>query len=168
MRQYRAKIGGFMWKVCNGYDNYQVNEYGEVRNAKTGRYLVARPSSKSDRPYVNLWKDGVGKNVSVSRLVAFAFCPGYCEGLVVDHIDNNPWNNYYKNLRWITQKYNVERSSVGFRRHKTPCVLCVSGCEYPFDSYATASRWAHKEYGASCSMLRKWHQWHDITIKCND
>ena len=57
---------------------------------------------------------------------------------------------------------------VGFRRHKESCVLCVGGCEYPFDSYASASRFASQEYGAKYSMLMKWHKWHDITIKCND
>ena len=117
-----------MWKIVDGYDGYEVNEFGTIRN----RHTCNR------------------------------------DGFVVDHIDNNPWNNHYTNLRWVTQKFNVERSPIGFRRHKDSCILCVGGCEYPFDSYASASRFASKEYGASYSMLVKWHRWHDITIKCND
>lgn len=157
-----------MWKRVCGYDNYEVNEEGMVRNRLTGKVKSARRSSTSDRPYVNLWKNNVGKNVSVGRIVAMAFCDGYSSDLVVDHIDNNPWNNHYTNLRWVTQRFNVARSAIGFRRHKESCVLCVGGCEYPFDSYANASRFASQEYGAKYSMLMKWHKWHDITIKCND
>lgn len=168
MRQHRAKIGGLMWKVVDGYDNYEVNELGVVRNKYTGKVKSVRCTTTSDRPYANLWKDGVGKNASIGRIVAKAFCDGYKDGLVVDHVDNNPWNNHCTNLRWVTQRFNVERSSIGFRRHKSSCILCVGVCEYPFDSFASASRFASKEYGASYSMLTKWHCWHDITIKCND
>lgn len=168
MRQHRAKIGELMWKIVDGYDGYEVNEFGTIRNRHTCKVKSERSSSTSNRPYVNLWKNGVSKNVSVGRVVAKAFCSGYRDGFVVDHIDNNPWNNHYTNLRWVTQKFNVERSYIGFRRHKDSCILCVGGCEYPFDSYASASRFASKEYGASYSMLVKWHRWHDITIKCND
>lgn len=29
-----------MWKVIRGWENYSVNEYGEVKNNKTGKLLI--------------------------------------------------------------------------------------------------------------------------------
>lgn len=50
------------------------------------------------------------KKYYVHRLVAMLFCDGYKEGLFVDHIDGNPKNNCYKNLRWVTLSENVLNS----------------------------------------------------------
>lgn len=49
---------------------------------------------------------------SMHRLVGKYFCEGYKEGLVVNHIDGNGLNNYYKNLEWVTQKENVNKSYI--------------------------------------------------------
>lgn len=44
----------------------------------------------------------------VHKLVAEYFVDGYFEGAIVNHKDGNSLNNYYKNLEWTTQKYNIE------------------------------------------------------------
>ena len=55
---------------------------------------------------VNFIIDGKRKGFSVHTLVARAFCDGYKKGLIVNHIDGNKLNNYYKNLEWVTYKEN--------------------------------------------------------------
>lgn len=44
----------------------------------------------------------------IHRLVAEYFCPGYKEGYVVDHIDNNRSNNKASNLHWVTTQENID------------------------------------------------------------
>lgn len=56
---------------------------------------------------------GKNTNIPVHRAVASAFCDGYEEWLVVDHIDNNKLNNSASNLRWVTASENALAS---FRR----------------------------------------------------
>ena len=60
--------------------------------------------------YIFLSINNIQKEFSIHYLVAINFCQGYQKGLVVDHKDTNRFNNYYKNLQWITQKENIIRS----------------------------------------------------------
>lgn len=46
-----------MWKIVDGYDGYEVNEFGTIRNRRTCKIKSERRSSTSNRPYVNLWKN---------------------------------------------------------------------------------------------------------------
>ena len=73
-------------------------------------------------------KNKNGKFETVHRLVAKAFCenPDPEQKYIVDHIDHNRKNNYYKNLRWVTPKENVLNSNPRKPRiykERTPIVL---------------------------------------------
>ena len=50
------------------------------------------------------------KNYRINRLVAWEYCPNRDLKLVVDHIDCNKQNNYYKNLEWVTSGENTRRA----------------------------------------------------------
>jgi hypothetical protein len=48
--------------------------------------------------------------MKVHRLVAYTFLPkpdNITDDLVINHIDNNRLNNYYKNLEWCTSAENT-------------------------------------------------------------
>ena len=71
-------------------------------------------------PYLNTnggsaqWKYGYYKfhykgTRIVHTLVAKAFVPGYKEGLVVDHINNDSRDNRAESLQWITRGENTEK-----------------------------------------------------------
>ena len=47
---------------------------------------------------------------------AFVLKPESDEELVVNHIDEDPLNNYYRNLEWITQKQNLNHGTVQIRK----------------------------------------------------
>ena len=67
--------------------------------------------SKHERyEYIFLSKNNIQYEFSIHHLVATHFCEGYKKGLVVDHKDTNGFNNYFKNLQWITQRENVIKS----------------------------------------------------------
>lgn len=105
-----------------GYEGlYSVTDEGDVisnqrviRNGR-GEYtrgsIVLKPGYR-DGGYrmVVLFRDGVGKSVSVHRLVAEAFIPNPDNLPEVNHKDENPANNRVENLEWCTRQYNIEYS----------------------------------------------------------
>lgn len=156
-----------------GFNNHMVNEYGVILNAKTGN-LIQPYKSKQGYLYVKPSENGSTKHLAIHRAVAMCFCKGYADGFVVDHLDGNKENNYYKNLRWCTQKKNIEygyerRKDTSFRHH-SDCELYYCG-DYidTFPSVADAARYAVENYGCKYSMLSK-HKKHKnvVLVKCND
>lgn len=100
-----------IWKDIEGYEGlYQVSNTGKVRSLnyrRTGKTKVIKQSTdKLGYKSVFLCKDGKNKGYLVHRLVALAFIPNPNNYPVINHKDENPSNNYYKNLEWCTQEYN--------------------------------------------------------------
>lgn len=91
-----------VWANIKNHPNYEVNNFGEVRNKKTGRILKQRPN---ERGYMNLMIDGITEKTH--RLVADSFFDGDHSGLDVNHIDCNKQNNFIGNLEWCTRKENA-------------------------------------------------------------
>ena len=94
-----------LFKPIDGYDNYLVSNFGNVKNSKTNRIL--KPSThKKGYKLVVLRKNGKSKTFTVHRLVGIAFLENPDNKQMIDHIDENKSNNNVKNLRWATQKDN--------------------------------------------------------------
>ena len=92
-----------MFKPIVGYEGiYEIDEYGTMRNIKTGKVFYG--SLGTYGYIVTTLRDANGKKKTekVHRLVATAFCfkPEGCN--VVNHLDEDKTNNYYKNLEWTT------------------------------------------------------------------
>ena len=68
-------------------------------------HMLTPQLNKGGRPTVCL---GRGKRRLVPRLVATAFIPNPNNYPMVLHGDDNPLNNNVENLRWGTQKHNME------------------------------------------------------------
>ena len=113
---------------------------GNVKSLKFGKERILKPKENRDNYLqVYLYKDGKGKNYYVHRLVAEVFIPKIDGKTHVDHIDGNPSNNVYTNLRWCNQaencnfelarKHMSENSALkgksGELHHRSKAVLCV-------------------------------------------
>lgn len=155
------------------FKNHSVNEYGVILNTKTGN--IIRPyESKQGYLYVKPCEENKTRHLAIHRAVAICFCDGYGKNKVVDHIDGNKKNNYYKNLRWCSQKENVNS---GYKRRNDTAFRNYTGCELyykgvlidVFPSIKDASIYGEKQYGCKQTMLRK-HMKHKNVIlkKCND
>jgi hypothetical protein len=118
-----------IWKDVVGYEGlYQVSNLGRVKSLDrividSGKYdrirkfrgLVLKPKINKQGYYtVNLSKNNKKKTFKMHQLVAIYYLNHTPCGhdLVVDHIDNNALNNYYKNLRIVTQRRNTHNQSV--------------------------------------------------------
>lgn len=105
-----------VWKSLEilGYPSYDISSYGNVRNNITVRLIkpTIRPCGYYRTGIID--KDGKRSTLSIHRLVAQSFiasCPG--DDYTVDHIDRNPSNNYYRNLRWATKEQQNENRTRG-------------------------------------------------------
>lgn len=91
------------WKYIDGYNKrYQISDHGRVWNTATQKMMKLQ-LKKSGYYSINLMR--ANKEIvteRVHRLVALYFCykPEGCN--VVNHIDSNKTNNYFKNLEWTT------------------------------------------------------------------
>lgn len=100
-----------IWKDIEGYEGlYQVSNLGRVRSFYGVRGKACRilrlTQRRSGHLSVTLCKDKKDVTFGVHRLVAMAFVDGYQPGLVVNHKDENPMNNHYDNLEWVTREEN--------------------------------------------------------------
>ena len=100
------------WLSLN--NGYSVSNDGYVMNEKTGRILIPQDDR---RGYARV--DLYGKHKKIHYLVASRWLPAPTEeGLVIDHIDGDRMNNKVENLRWVTQKVNMN-NTVRHRKPKT-------------------------------------------------
>lgn len=93
------------WKDIIGYEGYyQISNFGNVKNVQTNKILIG-DTNNAGYKRVTLYKP-IKKRFFIHRLVAFYFCDGYKENLVVNHKDGNKQNNHYDNLEWVTRSEN--------------------------------------------------------------
>ena len=85
---------------------YKVYNNGKVVNAITNKTITPFLSN-TGYLRVGLGKAKYRKNFSIHRLVANLFVDNPNQYDTVDHIDCNKQNNYYTNLRWVTQLDNT-------------------------------------------------------------
>lgn len=98
-----------VWMDIEGYDGrYQISNHGRVWNTATQSYM--KPQLKKTGYYsVNLMR--ANKKIvteRVHRLVALYFCPKPEGCNVVNHLDCDKTNNYYRNLEWTTVSGNTK------------------------------------------------------------
>ena len=101
------------FRIINNYPNYDISNFGVVRNRNTGK-ILAGGIGNHGYPSVCLSSKGTTKTLLIHRLVAEAFIKNPNNYDCIDHIDRTKTNNHYKNLRWCTHSMNMRnRKSYG-------------------------------------------------------
>ena len=93
--------------IFNG--KYAVTSNGEVINTKTNKILKPYVSTNG-YAMVSIQDRGEIYNKTIHRLVAQAFLPNPDNLPVVMHLNNNKLDNRVQNLKWGSQKENVDQA----------------------------------------------------------
>jgi hypothetical protein len=108
------------WRPVVGYEGrYEVSDHGRVRSLDRtvphprlgtqfvkGR-LLRHWVLRNGYAQVSLHVNGTEKKETIHRMVLAAFTEVCPDRLVAAHNDGNPLNNHVSNLRWSTQKENI-------------------------------------------------------------
>lgn len=92
-------------KKINNYDNYFIDEDGNIYNSITKTYLKGS-ISEGGYKYYRLSKNSKKQMFYAHRLVAEYFLDNPKQLPVVNHIDGNKLNNNISNLEWVTYSEN--------------------------------------------------------------
>lgn len=89
------------------YPKFEIDEYGNVRNAETKR-IYKNSISKTGYWHITLpmGHRGKVKAIKIHKGVAETFIPNPDNLPVVNHIDENKLNCHISNLEWTTYKGN--------------------------------------------------------------
>ena len=90
------------WVNIENHPNYFISNFGRVFSKKSNKVMKNRVVSKNGYQQITL----DNSQLLVHRLVAQAFIPNPNNLPCVNHKDENPGNNDFRNLEWCTYKYN--------------------------------------------------------------
>jgi hypothetical protein len=103
-----------IWKDIIGYEElYQISNYGNVKSLKRKnrkKEMILKNKENKQHFCIVLHKNGKPQKFSLHRLVAIHFIENPLNLPIVEHKDDNGFNNYYKNLEWSTVKKNNQNA----------------------------------------------------------
>ena len=95
------------WKEIADFEGlYLISSFGRVKSIINNKILTPC-IVRANGLVVGLMRNGKVEKRQVSRLVAAAFIPNPDNKPCVDHIDGVRFHNFVENLRWCTQKENM-------------------------------------------------------------
>ena len=111
-----------IWENIPNYEGlYQVSNLGRIKSlarewncGNTGGknkhpdIIMKQYIDKKGYCTIDLWKNNIGKNFRVHRLILIVFIGK--SSLEVNHKDTNKINNKLENLEWVTPKQNMEHA----------------------------------------------------------
>jgi len=106
--------GTEIWNKIEGYENYEVSTFGNVRNIT--RNILLKLSKKGNYYSIGLTdKNKSRKLFRVHRLVCMTFIPNPDNKAEVNHKDKNGLNNNVMNLEWNSHQENCIHRSKGIK-----------------------------------------------------
>lgn len=114
-----ADLIGEVWKDIPGYENYQVSNYGRVKNIGKNRPIILKKSLAAGKYKVNLYyRRNVYKTLLctrrkfcrshlVSRLTCSVFNGQPKENDVVCYKDGNQLNDKADNVYWLSRQESI-------------------------------------------------------------
>ena len=115
-----------VWKDIQDYSNYQVSNYGNVKNKERitnvgiknqkqcvrKERLLKQQKDHKGYMYVRLYNENGFKSIKVHKLVANAFLENKYNKPTIDHIDRNKENNNADNLRYADYKEQLDNRKI--------------------------------------------------------
>jgi len=111
------------WKDIEGFEgHYSISSFGRIFSH--GRFISYKSKTLTGKikntplaiykqyAMACLWKNGKQTAFTVHSLVARHFIVNENNGNIVNHLDEDKTNNFFKNLEWTTRRGNVVYSKV--------------------------------------------------------
>lgn len=110
MQQY-LPLEEIMWKTIQGFENYEINNQGKVRNKSSGKTLKDTLSWNGYRRIsLSGGKRGSKKGFMIHRLVAEYFIPNPNNLPEVNHKNLIKSDNRVENLEWCSKLENMQHA----------------------------------------------------------
>ena len=139
------------FKIINGFENYSVSNYGNIKRNNTDRLLNFRDSFGYNR--IRLYDGKCAKNINVHRLVAEYFISNPENKPQVNHIDGNRANNHYSNLEWVTPSENMQHKIKTLKKQVRKISLEKNGIILNFNSIKEAAENLNLDAGNLSRLL---------------
>ena len=99
-----------IWKdvLYENLNHYEVSNLGNIRIKSTKKIL--KQNNSGNYAQICLCNKNIKKCINIHRMVANAFILNPNKLKIVNHIDENKYNNNVNNLEWTTQSDNVKHS----------------------------------------------------------
>ncbi len=142
-------LEGEIWKDVVGYEEkYFISNLGRILTKSPNRgwcFLCGEKPNFTGHLRVDLYSHCKRKRVYVHQLVATHFIDNPMEYKEIDHIDGNPTNNHFTNLRWCTHKENMSNPNTSYKCCKkryfySPLIATKKDETLCFYSYAEAEK----------------------------
>lgn len=142
-----------IWRFIPEHPSIEISNYGRAR-----AYISLDMGSRTFRyPRIEL----AGTRQTVHRWVARLFIGPCPKGMVVNHKDNNPKNNYVGNLEYVTQQENLR---LGPHTKLTPDLVRAIRRDFAaggVTKVALGKKYGIGDHQIGCVILGR--QWGDIT-----
>lgn len=99
-----------IWKTIPSFPIYEASNDGKIRHIRKGNILSQLSNDIRGYQNVSIFYKGKAYTKKVSRLVWEAFNGCECAN-VIDHIDNDVFNNNISNLQCVSHKQNSAKRS---------------------------------------------------------
>lgn len=111
-------LDGEEWRPIEGYEGYQVSNFGRVKSLKQHKPRILKPSINRDNYLIAyLFERQKMTTLTVHRLVAKAFIPNPDNKPQVNHRDGCKINACATNLEWVTNGENLQHAfSTGLKK----------------------------------------------------
>ena len=94
----------------DNFTNYYISNYGRIYNVNK-QIIMKTIKQINGYEFITIVSDNSKTlKIRIHRLVAYFFINKYENKMVINHIDKNKYNNYYKNLEITLQKENIRHS----------------------------------------------------------
>ena len=103
-------LDGEVWKEIDGFDKYQVSNYGRIKSFWGKEPRILKPYLPIEYLSVALCGNGKKKHQKVHILVAKAFIPNPDHKPEVNHDDGHKFNCHVSNLYWATSAENNQHA----------------------------------------------------------